>query len=160
MAIRPDLVNLVMPLIEGGYFSNPIRVTTASPKALRKAVYSIACFFRREFEYDFVQYGYEGSENDLEHVAWLWIHPQTQGMSSDFSVPVIGACCFRKREVGYALQWVWLHPYWRRHGLLSEAWPEFISEFGSFDCEPPLSDAMKRFLTKHAQALGSFEPAC
>ncbi len=46
------------------------------------------------------------------------------------------------------MQWIWFHPYFRRQGLLTEAWPKFKEEFGNFCCEPPLSDAMETFLSK------------
>ncbi len=48
------------------------------------------------------------------------------------------------------MQWVWLHPYMRRKGCLTRAWPIFAERFGQFDCEPPLSDAMQTFLEKPA----------
>jgi hypothetical protein len=50
-----------------------IRVTIRSPKRLRKAVYLCAAYFRREFHYDFVQYGFDGDEDDPDHVAFLWV---------------------------------------------------------------------------------------
>ncbi|MEZ2301596.1 MAG: hypothetical protein ACM65K_25930 [Microcoleus sp.] len=148
-AIEPKAIDIVCPLISGNYLPNPIKVTTKSPKTYRKAVYRIAQFFRREFEYDFVQYGYEGEETDPNHVAFLWIHPEARGYSKEFKVPCIGACCFRLRPSGYGLQWIWLHPYLRRQGLLSDTWAKFITEFGNFHVEPPLSDPMKAFLKKH-----------
>ncbi|MCC3407861.1 MAG: hypothetical protein JGK17_20160 [Microcoleus sp. PH2017_10_PVI_O_A] len=148
-AIEPKTIDIVCPLISGNYLDNPIKVTTKSPKTYRKAVYLIAQFFRREFGYDFTQYGYEGEETDPNSVAFLWIHPEAEGYSKEFKVPCIGACCFRLRPSGYGLQWIWLHPYLRRQGLLSDTWPEFINEFGKFSVEHPLSDAMKAFLNKH-----------
>jgi hypothetical protein len=148
-AIIPEATDIVCPLISGNHLFNPIKVTAKSPKTYRKAVYRIAQFFRREFKYDFVQYGYEGEETDPNHVAFLWIEPEAQHFSKEFKVPCIGACCFRLRPSGYALQWIWLHPYLRRQGLLSNSWAKFINEFGNFHVETPLSDAMKAFLKKH-----------
>lgn len=148
LAIIPESVNLVMPLIRGTNQPNPIRVTRSSPASHRRAVYTLACFFRRELRYDFVQYGYNGNDDDHSHVAWLWVHPEAVGCSKDFRIPCIGAACFRLRPVGYALQWVWIHPYWRRQSLLSGAWPIFLEEFGQFECERPLSEGMQRFLVR------------
>jgi hypothetical protein len=147
-AVRPETTDIICPLISGDDLFNPIRVTVKSPKSYRKAVYRIARFFKLEFNYDFVQYGYEGEDDDPNHVAFLWIHPEAIGYSKKFKVPCIGSCCFRLRKSSYALQWIWLHPYFRRHGLLSSAWPKFVDEFGKFKIEQPLSDGMKAFLKK------------
>jgi hypothetical protein len=62
-AIEPEATDIICPLISGNHLFNPIKVTAKSPKTYRKAVYRIAQFFRREFKYDFVQYGYEGEED-------------------------------------------------------------------------------------------------
>lgn len=114
-----------------------------SPIAYRKAVYRLAFLFKREFGYDFTQYGYEGQEDDDSAVAFLWGDEVAWG-----------ACCFRWREWedcphGYSLQWIWMHPYMRRQGHLSRAWPFFQKHFGRFWVEYPLSDAMNRFLERH-----------
>ena len=154
-SLEPEATDIICPLISGDDLFNPIRVTAKSKKSYRKAVYRLAQFFRREFDYDCVQYGYDGDEDDPTHVAFLWVHPEAI-ISKEFKVPCIGACCFRLRQSGYALQWIWIHPYWRRHGLLSEAWSEFITEFGAFDVEPPLSDAMKAFLAEMSNRTGSY----
>jgi len=76
-----------------------------------------------------MQYGDEDKEDDPSHLAFLLIHPETEG-GSRFRIPCIGASCFRFHErtdhpVDYSLQWVWFHPYWRRRGLLSNSWPGF-----------------------------------
>jgi hypothetical protein len=67
---------------------------------------------------------------------------------------VHNACCFRMRRYtsgrsAYALQWIWFHPFLRRKGLLKEAWPAMVGDYGDFIPEPPLSHAMARFLVKH-----------
>lgn len=118
-------------------------VTMRSPLPYRRAVYELAVCFRREFEYDFVQYGYEGKEDDPDARAFLWIEP-----IDDIA---IGGCCFRWRDwsdapPGWALQWIWLHPYRRGHGLLTKAWPIFKKHFGEFVVERPLSYGMQSFL--------------
>jgi hypothetical protein len=107
-------------------------------------------------EYDFVQYGYGGRDNDREHVAFLWTDPHgTRQWAIGPQVPAVGACCFRWREWtnaphSWALQWAWLHPDFRRRGLLTAAWPAFRTEFGDFHVERPLSEAMQAFLRKIA----------
>lgn len=157
LAVMPESVNIISPLISPRDRElNPIRITYKSRIQYRKAVYKIACFFRQEFGYDFVQYGLEGIEDDPSHVAFLWIHPETQGLPN-LRIPCIGASCFRYRDqtdhpASYSMQWVWFHPYWRRKGLLSEPWRVFKQEFGEFDCEGPLSEAMTKFLENQQRA--------
>lgn len=163
LAIRPETVNLVMPLIVGGRDVDEVtEVTSRSRRSHRVAVRKLAEFFRREFGYDFVQYHEDDLDCNPRDTAYLWIHPEAcdyvawtavGDRRTVFRVPCIGACCFRWREWqnaphGFALAWIWLHPYWRRHGLLSRQWSAFRAKFGVFDVEGPLSEAMKRFVEK------------
>jgi hypothetical protein len=46
------------------------------------------------------------------------------------------------------MEWIWIHPYCRRQGLLSKAWPEFEKMFPGFEPDPPLSPAMQAFVAK------------
>src|SRR4051794_30362203 len=109
LAIRPDTVNIVAPLIRSAASRVLVRVTTRSPLAHRRAVYRLARYFRRELGYDAVPYGFEGREDDPDHVAFLWLHPESFALGEEFRVPCVGATCFRFRDHGRALQWVWLH---------------------------------------------------
>lgn len=122
-------------------------VLPTTPAVWRRAVYRIACFFRREFQYDFVQYGRDGNESDPNAIAYIWSSGVCDGRG--WLDIVYGACCFRLRKNGWALQWAWLHPYKRNQGVLREAWPFFRARFGAFDVEWPISDAMLAFLRKH-----------
>ena len=130
-------------------------VTTATRPVLRRAVECIAYYFRRELEYDFLQYCSLEMEDD-GHRAFLWTDPQTL---RDEKETVIGACCFRWRQwkdvpadfpaETYGMQWIWLHPYQRRKGVLSKAWPYFLARFDPFVPEPPHSPTMEAFLRKN-----------
>lgn len=122
-------------------------VTTRSPLKLRRAVWQLAHYFRREFRYDVVQYGFEGRETDTSARAYLWDLTDR----GDEVHHAVGACCFRWRQYsdappGWALQWIWLHPFERGRGHLKRAWPYFRARFGDFDVEPPVSLAMAGFL--------------
>lgn len=127
-------------------------VTTKSNARSRRAVWKCAQFFRREFGYDFVQYGHEGREDDASARAYLWLGGVDGKTGDDV---VVGACCFRLRtweklpKPIWALQWVWMHPYARNKGHLKDAWPYFCARFGEFDVEGPYSKAMCAFLSKH-----------
>jgi hypothetical protein len=50
-----------------------------------------------------------------------------------------------------SLKHVWIHPDYRRTGLLKEAWPKFKRRFGSFAVEPPYFEEMECFLRKYAE---------
>lgn len=155
LLIVSELIDIKPPLIsfKEERLSNPVRVTVSSPKKYRRAVFKIAQFFKREFHYDFTQYGHDGNDDDEKHVAFLWIHPAGHDMP-DFHIPCVGATCFRWREWTdypheWAMQWIWFHPFFRRQGLLTAQWPHFKKEFGEFLCEPPISDAAQNFLNNN-----------
>lgn len=46
------------------------------------------------------------------------------------------------------MQFIRLHPYKRRAGLLGQAWPFFEKRFGEFIPQLPLSNSMTNFLVK------------
>lgn len=149
LATNSRQMNLVMPIITlpaESFGEAFIEVGCHSPRPHRRAVWRFAQFFKREGGYDFVQYGDDGDEDDPNHAAYLWLPPEID--CPGWRVHCIGATCFRQRDYGMAMQWVWLHPYYRRQGLLSKAWPEFLREHGAFDVEPPYSSAMMAFLQK------------
>jgi hypothetical protein len=102
-ASSAERINLVMPVItwpEQG--QNPTAVTMESPKSHRRAVWKIAQFFRREFHYDFVQYGANGADHDPCCTAYRWGPPDCIFPSSQrWRVHCIGAACFSKTRDPY-----------------------------------------------------------
>ena len=130
--------------IEVEYLMEPRRVFWDSPVSMRKAVEQMARYFRIEFGYDFVQYGW--NEEPSDDVAFLWTDDNLR-----YRIYVTGACCFRWREwrdgpPSWSLSWVWMHPFVRRQGLLTRAWPYFEARFGRFHVETPWSPSMWQFL--------------
>ena len=126
--------------------SGLVKVVRNSPILLRKEVEHLAYYFRGEFRYDFVQFG---ANDDTEYTAYLFAnerrrHPRVW----------VGACCFRTRnpkDIGFpfqALQWIWIHPYFRSRGLLTTHWPTLKKNHGDFYTEPPISSGMCGFLLK------------
>jgi hypothetical protein len=98
-------------------------------------------------------YGFDGKDDPGKHTAFMFIHPEATELE-DFRVPVIGAACFRWREYldhdhCWIMNWVWLHPYFRRQGILQYHWDYFLKKFGDFHFEYPVSNAMKNFLIKN-----------
>lgn len=129
------------------------RVKYLEPISLRKAIYQFATYFRREFQYDFVQYSIEPEPNYGDKNTWAYLIGEPL---YDHRLGSYGACCFRWRdkwtnlEPHWALQWIWIHPYKRNNGLLSKYWPFLEEKFGNFMVEDPLSKAMEYFLKNRA----------
>jgi hypothetical protein len=131
--------------------AEPELMTIASPKWGHHEIYLRAATFRREFHYDFVQWAGPHMVDD---------DPTGQGFlfNDDTGVfghgAIVGACAFRWREYRnhpplWAMQWIWIAPKARRHGILSRRWDGFRTRFGKFAIEPSLSDAMEAFAAKH-----------
>jgi hypothetical protein len=126
-----------------------VKITRRSPLTLRKQVEMFARYFKREFQYTFIQFCASDEDN---YTAYLFTNPDTE-----FPRVWAGACCFRIRDyediklAGEGLQWIWIHPYFRSKGMLTEVWPELRKNHGDFDVERPISPAMKAFLLKHNQ---------
>jgi hypothetical protein len=128
-------------------------VTAKSNIPLRIAAENCATFFLREHGY---MRQFDSYDEGEKYRAYLW------GESAEGRVAIYGACCFRFREYekspAYAMQWIWLHPYARRKGHLSAAWPYFRRRFGAFVVEPPYSEGMRFFLDArkdHQEALAA-----
>jgi hypothetical protein len=121
-------------------------ISPRSAIGARKALEKLAYYFRREFQYDFILY-HSAAPMDPRDRAFLvtWQYHDHRA--------AIGAIVFRWRKYedaphDLALQWLWLHPYLRRHGLLSTCWPSLREPLGDFYIEGPTSRAMADFLTK------------
>lgn len=158
--------DLIMPEIilpsHGEKLGEVNRIKGSDSFECREAMFDIARYFRREFNFDAIQYAnlYD-KEDDNESYAYAFTLEFKEGKSL-----VIGTICFRKREWGgYGLQWVWLHPYVRNKGLLTQHWKLFREKFGNFYVEPPYSEAMKQFLKKtdknriHTNDDGKYTPS-
>jgi hypothetical protein len=148
----PSYFDIKMPVVSPKYWDfycpeqrELIRVVDAAPKPLRRAVENCAVYFRREFNYDFVQYRAEHPAALSE--AFLWIQQMEM---------VVGGCCFywekfRDGHECWVLGWVWLHPYVRRDGHLTKVWPYFREQYGEFWVSSPWSPAMQQFLKKNGE---------
>ena len=120
-------------------------VGPTSPLSLRRALQQIAHYFKRELQYDFLQYeiAWEGP-----FTAFLWGEPDY--LDGSDRIPIIGACLFQPitfKDIGPmpVLSWIWIHPYRRRSGLLTAAWPYFEARFKRFVVDQP-RPAMRAFL--------------
>jgi hypothetical protein len=93
--------------------------------------------------YLFKEEGYDFALSGLvddTHEPWLFT--TDDGM-------VIGAAQFALETQGWVLEWVWLHPFKRRRGILHRTWPIWRQRYGRFHPRRPLSTAMQGFVAKH-----------
>jgi hypothetical protein len=144
-------------LLSGGKILG--KVTRDSPIGLRRAAERLGLWFRREFHFDLPPYR-ASDEEDYAIFLWADTDQETSGR-----VPAIGAVGFQVDDElaskPWTLSWAWFHPYARRRGHLSRAWPYFRERFGEFDLELPLSDAMESFLHHNdPDALARTQRAC
>ena len=129
-------------------FGSCYLVDKNQPMSIHKAVEQLAYYFKREGAFDFVQYTANEDRHNKNSKAYIWIDTD---WDDTFAV---GACEFRflgdvDQIKDWSLQWVWMHPYYRCKGLLTQAWPHFIKQYGKdFHCAPPLSGEMECFLKK------------
>ena len=131
-------------------------VTMGSPLSYKKAIETIGVYFIRELGYDFRPFTVAEYSNriyrspserttDENTRSFLWYNPHERHPGHR---PSFGACTFRLRRSMWSLKWVWIHPYERRRGRLSKAWPFFRSMFGVFVPDPPLSPGIIAFMRK------------
>lgn len=129
-------------------------VGPVSPLSWRRAVEKLAYYFRREFGYDFPPYEASEVENwDLAKDRVLVFIKKTTLEDWEDYFYFVGAVGMRWRKWddvphGWGLAWAWLHPYERRKGLLTQAWPFLTEKFPAIRIEAPVSEAMLGFLKR------------
>ena len=120
------------------------RITANSPQWMHGAIYLRALAFKREFRYDFIQWGSPKGDADPNVRGYLFAN-------SDYTA--VGACAFRWRDQEgksfWGLQWMWIAPKYRRSGVLTKCWKKLRQLHGDFYIEPPVSDAMVAFVKKN-----------
>ncbi|WP_188131136.1 hypothetical protein [Paraburkholderia panacisoli] len=162
----PDLYSLAPPISRHEYLkaASPLKIDCHSPLELRKAVEQLAYYFKRELGFDFVQFEAAETEASIGFVryeAHLFYETAYDHIVEDEATPhrIFGACCFRWREwtdhaPGWSMDWVWMHPYFRRRGHLRQAWGSFQQHYGDeFHVAPPLSIEMEAFVKANKRAV-------
>lgn len=118
-------------------------VDVNSPIWIHREVASRALRFKQDFGYDFRQWPSVSTRDRLD--------PRWVGyLFADANGAIDGACGFFFDKGDWRLDWAWVRPERRRHGLLAARWPHFLAKFGDFWIEHPLSEAMQGFLTQYA----------
>jgi hypothetical protein len=143
---------------------SPLKVTPNSPIALRRSVELIADHFQQEMNFSFRQFHAKETPDTRAFIPWeaYLFHERGDTCENDLGknkVQFFGACCFRKNpnidEGGtWAMDRVWLHPYFRSRGHLRQAWQAFRSNYGDFQLSEPLSPSMMKFVER----ISRFEP--
>ena len=139
------------PVLDVRGYPSVIYVETSSPANYKKALATMARYFKLEFRYDHLQYDEFDEDDDC---AGMLVCERAFDLVKDvdhFPNYVIGGCCFRKGDSGeYFLDWIWLHPFARNRGTLKKLWPDLRRRFGSFSLSQPLSPHMEAFIAKHS----------
>lgn len=133
---------LIRAFRQDKYHNGHLRVSRRTPR-LWDCVDQFAMYLRRERGYDFPLF-------DV-HSDGTGVAPYLFGDGASW----LGACALHETEsahilteIPWILEWIWLHPYARRDGLLTKAWPQLESEHGQFLIRAPLSQAMEAFINK------------
>jgi hypothetical protein len=144
-----------------------------SPLSWRRAIEELAYYFKREMKFDSAQFSAdERFEHKLLrdrvlvfHRTEILDHKPTPRNPKDFTnaYSFFGAICVRWREwedapASWSVPWLWLHPYERRQGHLTKAWPFLLKMFPNPHIERPFSPAMDAFLKKVGYVNGTGTP--
>jgi hypothetical protein len=137
-----------------------------SPVSWLNAVEQMAYYFKRELKFDFVPFwADEWLDNALERDRVLVFyqteildHKPTPKNPKDFknAYTFYGAIGVRWQQwddapASWWVPWIWLHPYERRRGHLTGAWPYLLKMFPNPCIERPVSPSMQSFLKKWEQ---------
>lgn len=129
-------------------------VTHSSSWQHRKAVENIVSYFRGEMSCPLIKFNAKDKPTDKNYIpyeAYLF-HKDKFNLLHEFKateVVCLGSCLFYKKDnMPWVLEWVWIHPYFRRKGVLKEAWPIFTERYGDFEIEKTLSIEMEAFIKK------------
>ena len=109
---------------------------------LNRIMYSFALYFRREFRYDFVQWGRDLMEDDKVS-SWILSEDRIAYGGINFlheSDKTLG-------EI-WVLHWAWVHPFHRNAGRLSYAWDTVTKGKGPIFLSEPVSQQMALFALK------------
>lgn len=129
-----------------------VKVTSSSPQEEKDALEQFAWYFKLEKKYNSKQY--DANNHSTNTVGYLFTDSAMDiqeeayyqnGMPTRCS----GGCAFQKIGSDWVLCWVWIHPFYREQGVLSQQWTTFVDDMGDFFIESPISNAMESFLKKH-----------
>lgn len=125
-------------------------VDKTSPTRLHKLVYERARTLQRDEEYDMPQWGRDcvpRGRGERMHAILL----------VEESTPV-GAVSFEyvtwtNAPPSWHLNFASIAPPWRRKGVMSRRWPQWLATYGEFTLEQPFGSAMANFVAKQGLAV-------
>ena len=147
-----DKYTISLPVFDNCLSATGLRkVTYGSDEAEKAALEQFARYFKNEMHYDSIQY--EAERHGSKTIGYLFT---TSAMDicteehSEMPTRCVGGCVFRDVNGNWVLCWVWIHPFFRKTGVLSRQWQTLNDELGSFSIEKPLSASMDKFLQKQS----------
>ena len=131
-----------------GYKSSPrlVPVNVTSPMRLRSHLERFARYFLLEMNAGGMMFKASEAQTSpgfLQYKAFLFASQDRY----------VGGACFRFRDdqdvdTPWLFQWLWIHPYFRRRGVLTATWSEMRAQVGEFRLAEPVSSHMQSFLAK------------
>jgi RimJ/RimL family protein N-acetyltransferase len=132
-----------------------VEIDLNSPLDLRLAAEDLARCFKREMKYDFPPYTAREAEYATRDIS----QDRVLGFHCDIDVGLrgyyhlIGAVGVRRERppnapAHWCISWAWIHPFVRRQGILTAAWPHILQRFPEPEIDFPISPAMQAFLRK------------
>ena len=123
-----------------------VPVSVQSPKPFRAHVERFARYFLRELHTGGIQFEAAETEVTVGHMPYKAFLFAREGY-------FVGATCFRYRDdqdaaVPWLFDWIWIHPFCRRRGVLGQCWSELNAQVGKFRLAQPVSLHMQGFLSK------------
>jgi hypothetical protein len=122
-------------------------------RGLWAAVKVLGTHIKREAHYDFPLYDSSYFTSDPKRAGYLWLNKTP--------------CCGKYEAMGgvmfhrgyysnlpetWVLMWVWIHPIHRNRGVLTNSWGHFMRKHAPLFIQPPVSDGLKRFLSRRKSA--------
>jgi len=122
------------------------QVLPGCSRSEHSAVYKLGRYFTREMGFDFVMFEPSGTAICPDRSTYL-INTAEIACGSRLALGVVAIINRRTKDETYPeLQWVWLHPYYRRCGVLSTMWPALTKSHPGLRPCPPVSKALLGFM--------------
>jgi len=131
--------------------NNTVTINKQSDSELHEEVFKIAKYFKEELDYDSIPYSQLGFIPKEDKVLLFTEEALDVYKTKPMPHRIYGACYFKrmkfsKGEDYWALEWIWLHPFFRNRGNLKKHWTNLEEKFGAFLIKEPVSHDMTAFL--------------
>ncbi len=124
-----------------------VYVNEDTSEDIQVIVEAISVFFNKEL--DLGSRPYEAGILDKHH-AYLFVEKvqnEQDHSNGERAVRAIGGSSFHYEQVSVlSLQWIWVHPFRRRKGLVSKNFDYFVNEYKEFGLSEVRSPIMRTFI--------------